>query len=91
MALGLPEALERTLSTTNMIENVVGTARTTTGRVRRWRNGAMIIRWLAGGLTEASRGFRRLKGHAGMTDLVTKLRARDTQLDVTVDTTVSIE
>ena len=90
MALGLPEALERTLSTTNMIENVVGTARTTTGRVRRWRNGAMIIRWLAGGLTEASRGFRRLKGHAGMNDLVKKLRARDTQLDVTVDTTVSL-
>ena len=84
-----PELLERTLCTTNMIENVVGRMRDTSGRVRRWKGGSMIVRWLASGLLEAARGFRRLKGHDGMKKLLVALRSRDTRIDAPVDTIVS--
>lgn len=89
MAFGLPELLERTLCTTNMIENVVGRIRDTSGRVRRWKGGSMIVRWLASGLLEAARGFRRLKGHDGMKKLLVALRSRDARIDAPVDTIVS--
>lgn len=83
--LDLPRALERTLATTNPIDNVMGTCRRVTRNVKRWRNGAMIVRWIATGLREASRNFRRLRGHAGMPTLVAALRARDARLMKTVD------
>ncbi len=44
--LGLPPWLERTLSTTNSIENVNGRMRSILRKVKRWRDGAMIKRWV---------------------------------------------
>jgi len=38
------------------------------------------IRWVAAGILEAVKGFRRLKGYADMPTLVNALRARDRQL-----------
>lgn len=90
MSFGLSERLERTLATTNIIENVMGTVRNVTRRVKRWTGGSMIVRWLATGLIEAARGFRRLKGHSGMPKLVAALRARDAQLEGALDKTVSV-
>ena len=37
----------------------------------------MMLRWVAAGVLEAVKGFRRLKGHADMPRLVVALRARD--------------
>jgi len=71
--LKLPTALERTLSTTNAIENLNSTIRRITHRVKRWRDGEMVKRWVTTGVEEAERGFRRLRGHAGMPILIAAL------------------
>jgi hypothetical protein len=41
--------------------------------VKRWRDGEMKKRWIAAGMLEAERSFRRLKGHADMPVLVTAI------------------
>ena len=72
--LGLPQWLERTLSTTNSIENVNGRMRAVLRRVKRWRDGSMIKRWVATALLEAERGFRKVRGYQGMPTLVAAVR-----------------
>ena len=74
MSLGLPKTLCRSFSTTNAIENLNGTLRRVTRNVKRWRDEAMIQRWVALAVGEAQRGFRRIKGHKGMPALVAALR-----------------
>jgi len=81
MRLELPRALERTLATTNPIENLVGRSRHVTRNVKRWRGGSMVLRWMATAVHEAAKGFRRLRGYAGITKLVAALRANDVKLD----------
>ncbi len=44
----------------------------------------MVLRWVAAGVLEAVKGFRRVKGHKEMPQLVAALRARDQQLRITV-------
>lgn len=83
--LGLSGSLlERTLSSTNVIENLIGQVRQLSGRVKRWRSGRMILRWSAAGVLEAERGFRRLKGYREMGQLVAALHKHDTTLDSAV-------
>jgi putative transposase len=82
--MGLPTALERSLSTTNAIENLNGSIRKVSRRVKRWRSGSMIKRWVATSILEAKRGFRRVKGLKGMPILIKALKkntARIEQLD----------
>jgi transposase-like protein len=69
----LPTWLERTLSTTNPIENLNGSIRRITRNVKRWRDGAMVRRWIGASLLEAGRGFRRLRGYKGMPLLLAAL------------------
>ena len=64
--LGLPAWLERTLSTTNPIENLNGGIRRITRNVKRWTDGKMVRRWVGAAILEAERGFRRLRGHKGL-------------------------
>jgi transposase-like protein len=73
----LPAALARSLSTTNAIENIQSGIRRVCHRVTRWRGGTMLLRWVGTALVEHSRGFRRMRGHAGMSRLVAVLRAKD--------------
>jgi putative transposase len=80
-ALGVDEKLERMLSTTNVIENMIGNVRDVSARVKRWRSGQMVLRWCAAGMLEAERHFRRIKGHDKLTDLVAALRKHDAALD----------
>lgn len=80
LELGLPHALMRSLATTNAIESMNARIRDVARRVRRWRGGSMILRWTAAALTEAQRGFRRLKGHRSMPALVAALAAHDRKL-----------
>ena len=73
----LPQWLERTLSTTNPIENLNGAIRRVTRNVKRWRDGMMVRRWVATAILEAARGFRRLRGFQGMPLLVAALRGAE--------------
>jgi putative transposase len=79
LKLKLPKALQRTLATTNPIENLNGAIRRVTRNVKRWRNGPslMITRWAALGLAEGARHFRRIKGHKDLPVLVSALRLVD--------------
>jgi transposase-like protein len=82
--LGLSERLQRSLTTTNAAESLISRTRHVKRNVKRWRRGRMMLRWVAAGALEAVQGFRRLKGHRDMPTLVTKLRARDQRLGLTV-------
>ncbi|HUP50387.1 MAG TPA: IS256 family transposase [Thermoanaerobaculia bacterium] len=62
LKLGVTGALYRTLRTTNPIENLQGTIRRVTRNVRRWRDGSMVVRWVATAFMEAELRFRRIKG-----------------------------
>lgn len=60
--LGLPPTLIRCLTTTNIIENPNSIVRSTTQRVKRWRDQNMALRWTAAGFLEAEKSFRKLQG-----------------------------
>jgi transposase-like protein len=60
--LGLPASLRRCLGTTNVIESPNGTVRQKIGRVKRWRDGAMVLRWAASAFLASETSFRRLMG-----------------------------
>jgi transposase-like protein len=83
IGLGLSERLQRSLTTTNAAESLISRTRHVKRNVKRWRGGKMMLRWVAAGVLEAVKGFRRLKGHRDMPSLVAKLRARDQQLGLT--------
>jgi len=69
--LGVTGALRRSLTNTNCIESMISTVRVVTGRVKHWRDGDMKKRWIATGMIEAQRSFRRIRGHTQMPNLVT--------------------
>jgi transposase-like protein len=71
--LGLPELLRRTFATTNPVESALSVAVKVTGRVKRWRDGDMRLRWCTAGLLRAEVGFRRIKGHKQLPLLVAAL------------------
>ena len=82
IGLNLPTVLRRSLSTTNATESLIGRTRQVKRNVKRWRGGQMVLRWVAAGVLEAVKGFRRLKGHKEMPRLIAALRARDQQLGI---------
>jgi transposase-like protein len=89
--LGLPENLERVVSSTNLIENLFSRVREIGRRVKRWQSGTMVLRWTAAGVLEAERGFRKIVGFRTLPILVAALRARDAQFErspAAVDATV---
>jgi putative transposase len=83
IGLGLSERLQRSLATTNAAESLISRTRHVKRNVKRWRGGKMMLRWVAAGILEAVKGFRRVKGKSDMPTLVAKLRARDQQLGLT--------
>jgi putative transposase len=74
MRLELPGTLRRTFATTNAIENLNGSLRRVARNVKRWKDEAMIRRWVALGVAEAQKGFRRVKGFKNMPSLVAAIR-----------------
>jgi putative transposase len=80
LTLGLADTLRRSLATTNAVESLISRTRHVKRNVKRWRGGQMVVRWVAAGVLEAVKGFRRLKGHKELPKLVAALRARDQQL-----------
>ena len=69
--LGITGALRRSLTNTNCIESMISTVRVVTGRVKTWKDGEMKKRWIATGMIEAQRSFRRVRGHTHMAELAT--------------------
>ena len=74
MRLNLPTSLRRTFATTNAIENMNGSLRRIARNVKRWKDEKMIRRWVALGIAEAQKGFRRVKGYVNMPSLVAAIR-----------------
>ena len=64
--LGIDVQLRRSLTNTNCVESMISIVRTTTGRVKNWKTGTMKKRWIAAGMLEAERSFRRVRGHNHM-------------------------
>jgi len=81
IALNLPAGLRRLLATTNALENTNGTLRSTAGKVKRWRNGQMALRWVVTSFVYAERRFRVLYGHKNLLVLRERLRAHDQEID----------
>ena len=84
LGLNLPDTLRRSLTTTTAAESLISRTRHVKRTVTRWRGGQMVVRGVAAGVLEAVKGFRRLKGHKAMPQLVAALRARDQQLGLAV-------
>jgi putative transposase len=84
LTLHLSARLQRSLATTNAAESLLSRTRHVKRNVKRWRGGQMMLRWVAAGVLEAVKGFRRLKGCGDMPRLVAVLRARDQQLGLGV-------
>jgi transposase-like protein len=77
--LGVTGALYRSLRSTNAIENLNGSVVRFCRNVRRWKDGAMLLRWIGSALHEAQGGFRRVKGFRDMNHLVAALDRRNEQ------------
>jgi putative transposase len=61
--LGVPPTLARTLRSTNSIESMIAICRDHASNVKRWRDGQMVLRWIAAGMGEAATQFRRVNGY----------------------------
>jgi len=82
--LGVTGALYRTLRSTNAIENLNGLVGHFVRNVRRWRDGRMLVRWIATGLQDAQQRFRRIRGYDQLPALIRTLDRHhvDTQKEV---------
>jgi transposase-like protein len=68
--LKVPGLLRKTLTCTNPIESMFSTVRDCEGNIKRYRNSAMSQRWLATVLLHCEKGFRRVKGHLGIPEVI---------------------
>jgi putative transposase len=80
--LGVPPTLAWTLHGTNTIESMIEICRDHAANVKRWQDGQMVLRWVAAGMGEAAKQFRRLNGHL-------HLPALRATLDQTIATAVT--
>jgi len=62
--LNLPDALRRSLNTTNLIESVMAQIERKTQRVDHWRTSDQKQRWCAATLLHIEQNFRRIRGMA---------------------------
>ena len=74
--LNVPAPLRKTLRTTNPIESVFDTVRTSCRNVKRWRPGDQRERWVCSGLLFAESKFRRIDGYRELPRVIDILDAR---------------
>lgn len=79
--LGITGALYRTLRSTNPIENLNGLIAQHTRNVKRWKDGQMVLRWVASALADAATRMRKLRGCGQMKTLLRALETRGAELD----------
>jgi putative transposase len=73
--LGVPPTLARTLRSTNAIESMLEICRDHAANVKRWRDGQMVLRWVAAGMDQARQQFRRVNGYLHLPALQAALDA----------------
>ncbi len=78
--LGLHESLVKTFSSTNLIESCFARTQSWTSRVKRWRGARMVLRWGAAALLFAEKGFRRVRGHDHLSQLIQALQSHHSKL-----------
>jgi transposase-like protein len=71
--LGVGWLLRRTLASTNAIESGLSIVERMTRNVKRWRGGDQPLRWMATGVCEAERRFRKPKGYRELEGLHRRL------------------
>ena len=82
LELGVPNTLNRSLLSTNCIENLFKNLRRHIGRVCRWREETdQADRWLASGLTLAAEGFRKIWANQEIPLLIKALEKRMAELE----------
>lgn len=74
--LAVPESLRRSFQTTNIIESCFSAVRNQLSRVKRWRKGDMVTRWLATALLEVEKRFRKIRGYRQMAKLTLSLQSQ---------------
>jgi transposase-like protein len=72
--LGVNDVLLKSFSSTNLIESAYSQAEAYCGRVKRWRNGNMALRWSASSLLWSEKQFRKVRGHKYMPQLKAALK-----------------
>jgi hypothetical protein len=77
--LGVGTMLLRTRASTNPIESCLSTAERVAHNVKRWREGEQALHWMARGLLDASKKFRRVKAHLELELLHPQLNSTLTQ------------
>jgi transposase-like protein len=75
--MNLSPALRRCLGSTNVIESSLSGTSQKAANVRRWRDGAMVTRWVAAGLVETEKHFRKVMGYRDLWQLQAHLRELD--------------
>ncbi len=83
LRLGVPPTLARTLRSTNSVESMIAICRDHAANVKRWRDGQMVLRWIAAGMGEAARQFRRVNGYLHLPALRAALDATITTVTPT--------
>jgi putative transposase len=73
--LGVPPTLARTLRSTNSVESMIAICRDHAANVKRWQDGQMVLRWVAAGMGEAAKQFRRVNGYLHLPALRAALEA----------------
>jgi putative transposase len=87
--LGLGDGLRRTLKSTNPIENLNATMERSCSRVCRWKNASMARRWAVSAALEAESGFRRIRGHEEMPQLLAALESKINPVEVSKELKVA--
>jgi hypothetical protein len=67
--LQIPESLHKCLASTNLIESPQSGVRRRTQNVSRWRDAAMVERWVASAWLLTEKHFRRLDGYRDLGSL----------------------
>jgi putative transposase len=81
--LGVPPTLARTLRSTNSVESMIAICRDHAANVKRWQDGQMVLRWVAAGMGEAAKQFRRVNGYLHLPALRATLDATITDVTPT--------
>ena len=76
---GIGGALCCTLRTTNPIENLNSSIAHFASNVKRWKDGRMTLRGVAGVLSDAKDRFCKLRGHREMKTLIAALAVKTTE------------
>jgi transposase-like protein len=72
--VGAPDTLNKSLLSSNSIENSIRNMRGVLGRVTKWKsNTDMPSYWLSGGMLEAEKGFHRINGYQDIPLLIKAL------------------